>query len=476
MTIKEVTAKTKVEKQVLAGFIIALLVIFSIGVVAIKNSNNLRDSSDLVLHTLEVLQNTEEIFSLVKDAESGARGYGLTGDTLILQQFNEAKTEIPSAIQALQQLTADSPVQQKNIAALKLLIDEKLEFNSNTVKLRGEKGLQAAVEQVENLRGKNIMDAIRVQIAKIKTVENELLKERLDKEIKNADSSRIITITFIILQFGLMIFIYYILSRDITDRKRAVIALNEKVEDLLRAEEKIEKTLEDLARSNKELEQFAYVASHDLQEPLRAIAGYVQLIERKYSDRLNAEALGYIEHSVAGVERMKVLINALLSFSRVGSMGKPFEQVDLNMVFDSVLFGMKAKIDVSGAKITRDTLPLIMGDDTQMAQLFQNLIVNAIKFKSENNSVIHAGVKDNGSEYLLWVKDNGIGMEKQYFEKIFVIFQRLHTRKEYPGTGIGLSICMKIVARHHGKLWVESEQGKGSTFYFTIPKGENQNG
>ncbi len=476
MTTQEVTCKTKTEKHVLVGFIIALFVVFAIGIIAFKSSNSLRDSSALVSQTFEVLQDIEEIFSLVKDIESAGRGYGLTGNTEILQQFNEAKTMLAAALQSFQQRTADNPVLQKKIASLQLLIDEKIELHQFTIKLRNEKGLQAVAEQVGSLTGKNIMDNIRVQVDKIKTEKSALLKVRLDAEIENTNSSRMVIITFVILQFGLLIFIYYVLSRDISERKRAETVLKEKVEELQRAEEKIKKTLEELARSNIELEQFAYVASHDLQEPLRAVAGYVQLIERKYSDRLNAEALEYIKNSVAGAERMKILINDLLAFSRVGSMGKPFEKVDMNTIFDSVVFGSKARIDKSGAKITRDNLPVIMGDDIQMAQIFQNLIGNSIKFKSGSSSVIHAGVKDNGSEYLFWVKDNGIGIEKEFFEKIFVIFQRLHARNQYPGTGIGLSICMKIVGRHHGKLWVESELGKGATFYFTIPKGGNENG
>jgi len=233
-------------------------------------------------------------------------------------------------------------------------------------------------------------------------------------------------------------------------------------------DKKLNTILKDLERSNTELEQFAYIASHDLQEPLRSISGFVQLLKQKYSDKLDETARRYIDISVAGTERMRDLITDLLEFSRVETKREPFKNVDINVVLDSVIFGMKSRIEDAGAIIIKDTLPVVKGDEIQMAQVFQNLISNALKFRSAVKPEIHVGAKELGKETLFWVKDNGIGIEQQYFKKIFVIFQRLHTREEYSGTGIGLAICRKIVERHGGKIWVESETGKGSTFYFTI--------
>ncbi len=243
------------------------------------------------------------------------------------------------------------------------------------------------------------------------------------------------------------------ITRDLTERKKA--------------ENEILKRTEELKRSNAELEQFAYVASHDLQEPLRMITSYVQLIEKHYKDKLDKDANDFIHFAVDGANRMQTLIYSLLDYSRINRV-KPFESIDLDDVLKEVMKDLSVSIKESQAKITWGKLPEIYGDKVLIGQLFFNLIANAIKFKGDRTPEIDISYKIENGKYVFAVKDNGIGIKKEYAEKIFVIFQRLHSKDKYPGTGIGLAICKKIVERHEGEIWVESELNKGSTFYFTI--------
>jgi len=236
------------------------------------------------------------------------------------------------------------------------------------------------------------------------------------------------------------------------------------------AEEKIKNTQKELERSNKELEQFAYISSHDLQEPLRKIKSYSELLEMRYKDQLDEKAGKYLNVITSGAERMQTLIDDLLTYSRVTTKAKEFEPVDLREIADEVCEILEIRINESKAIISYDKLPVINGDSRQMKQLFQNLISNALKFKSENNPTIEISATEKKDRWQFKLQDNGIGFEMEYAERIFMAFHRLHNRAEYKGSGIGLAICKKIVQRHGGNIWAESEPGKGATFYFTFPK------
>jgi len=229
-------------------------------------------------------------------------------------------------------------------------------------------------------------------------------------------------------------------------------------------------TAEEAKRSNRDLEQFAYIASHDLQEPLRAVGGYVKLLQRRFPQNMDAKALEYIHGAAEGAGRMERLITDLLAFSRVGTHGGAFSPADLDAILKETLRNLQTSIESTQAKVTHDVLPTLPVDATQIMQLFQNLIGNAIKFRGERPPEIHVGVQQQPDRWVFSVRDNGIGIEPQYFDRIFQIFQRLHTRKYYPGTGIGLAICKKMVERHGGAIWVESEPGQGSTFCFSLPE------
>ena len=235
-----------------------------------------------------------------------------------------------------------------------------------------------------------------------------------------------------------------------------------------RAEEALEDRARELARSNAELERFAYIASHDLQEPLRMVGSYTQLLGRRYAGKLDKDADEFISFAVDGVTRMQTLINDLLSFSRVGTKGGQMTPVRLEASLTAALANLGASIKETQAQITHDPLPTVMASQGQMVQLFQNLIGNAIKFHSGDAPRVHIGVEPVGDDWQLSVRDNGIGIDPEFFNRLFVVFQRLHNRSEYPGNGIGLAICKKIVERHDGRIWIESALGQGTTFFFTL--------
>jgi len=246
------------------------------------------------------------------------------------------------------------------------------------------------------------------------------------------------------------------LQGEITERKQAEV--------------EIKQFNIELNRSNEDLEQFAYVASHDLQEPLRMISSYTQLLERRYKDKLDEDANDFINFAVDGANRMQKLINDLLDFSRVKTRGELFKEVDSHAMLGSALSNLRVLIAETNTLVTNDNLPKISADKSQFVRIFQNLIDNAIKFHRKESPRIHVSAQEKEDEWLFSVRDNGIGIDKQFQERIFTIFQTLHGKEEYPGTGIGLAICKRIVQRHGGKIWFESEQGKETTFYFTISK------
>ncbi len=260
---------------------------------------------------------------------------------------------------------------------------------------------------------------------------------------------KITIITFIIALLGIIISIF----------QKETISAKKKLKD---SETK-------LKQSNTALEQFAYIASHDLQEPLRMVKSYLQLIEKRYKDKLDDKGIEFIDFAVDGAHRMYYLINSLLDYSRLDTAASPLTEVNCETILTKVINNIEISITETKTKITHDKLPTITGERYQLTQLLQNLIINAIKFCKDRSPKIHISAKQQGNSYLFGIHDNGIGIKPEYFENIFTIFRRLHTHEEYQGYGIGLAMCKRIVERHKGKIWVESEIGKGSTFWINLP-------
>jgi PAS domain S-box-containing protein len=318
--------------------------------------------------------------------------------------------------------------------------------------------LGKSVKDVSHPDDRDLTDAERARIRR-----GEIESARFEKRYVRGDDGAVIwcevAIALVRDVFGVPQYEVAIFD-DITDRKRQQAALHE--------------AHEELKRSNQELEQFAYVASHDLQEPLRMVASYTQLLERRYESKLDANAREFMAYIVDGATRMKQLIEDLLAYSRVGTKGAEFSPASVEAALRRALYNLRTAIEEAGAAVTHDALPTLPADEGQLAQLLQNLMGNALKFRSASVPRIHLGVSETETDWQFEVRDNGIGIEPQYYERIFMVFQRLHNKGEYPGTGIGLAICKKVVERHGGRIWVQSRpaQGpnQGSSFFFTLPK------
>lgn len=263
-------------------------------------------------------------------------------------------------------------------------------------------------------------------------------------------------------------------ERDrLAEMQRAVLNVLEDLDEekarLDEANRELRRKTEELARSNSELEQFAYVASHDLQEPLRMVSSYTQLLEQRYGDLLDEKARKYVYYAVDGATRMQRLINDLLSYSRVASRQQPLGPVDSHSALGEALRNLSPTIEEAHALVVNDELPMVRADRSQLVQLFQNLVGNAVKFRGPESPRVHVSARRDGGEWVFCVRDNGIGIDPRHHDRVFVIFQRLHSREEYAGTGIGLALCRRIAERHGGRIWIESEAGKGAAFFFTLP-------
>jgi PAS domain S-box-containing protein len=311
------------------------------------------------------------------------------------------------------------------------------------------------------LIGKTAHEVLPQELAdRLQALDAQILQSRqaiqTEMHAQRADGQH----TYVVLKFPLL---------DAAGAPYAICGISTDITARKQLEEQLQHTAAELTRSNAELEQFAYVASHDLQEPLRTVAGFTQLLAKRYTGQLDARADEFIAFAVDGAKRMQQLIQDLLAYSRVGAHGEPFQPTDCTALVQQALANLALTIQESGARVTYDPLPTVSGAEGQLTRLWQNLIGNALKYRSARPPQVHITVQPQGSAWQFAVQDNGIGFEPHQAERIFGVFQRLHSRGAYPGTGIGLAICRKIVERHGGCIWAEGRPGEGATFYFTLP-------
>jgi len=467
------------KNKISAGFGTALAILVLVGVLSYRSMVHSDEDRQWVTHTHQVLEQVNAVMTDLLSAETGERGFILTGETSFLDPYNDAFAHVNGDVTELRRMTSDNPVQQRTLDRVEPLISERLGMLHDRVELRKHEGLVSGAEIVRQGPGKRHMEMIRAELSGMNQEENRLLILRSEEASKSSRNTRMVIVTGEVLAVAFLCLAGIVVGQEIGLRRRAEIEVRTLNTDLERRvadrTAELRERAKDLARSNSELQQFAYVASHDLQEPLRMVASFTQLLAKRYSEKLDDDARDFINYAVDGATRMQTLISDLLNYSRVGTQGNPLVPTDSEALFSRVLDSIKFAMEDSGTVISHDPLPVVLADSQQLGQLFQNLLTNAIKFRGERPPNVRISAERNGNDWKISVRDNGIGISQEHADRIFVIFQRLHTKTEYPGTGIGLAICKKSVERHGGRIWIEPSPGGGATFCFTIPAAENQN-
>ena len=435
----------------------------------------LRERVRWVSHTQQVLNAIDDLSLAVTNAETGQRGFIMTGDDSYLEPYRAATPEIDRSIARLRQVIPDSgPAQQARCNALVEAVHARMDELQRTVGLRRSEGETAAVAAVRTGVGRRDMERIREISSAMDQQEQRLLRQRLREQL---GTETLVAATFgagVVVSVGLLFWAYHLIAVFAAERRRAerealrlASELEQRVKD--RTAE-LHAANENLQRSNTDLERFAYIASHDLQEPLRMISAYVDLLARRYQGRLDKDADEYIRYAVEGARRMRLLITDLLSYSRAGTQALRLARADMDAAFQAALQNLQILREETNAQIECGPLPAIRADEAKLVLVFQNLLSNAMKFHRPGCApCIRVAASRVEDSWRFLVQDNGIGFAPEFSDRIFEVFQRLHPRESYAGTGIGLAISKRIVEAHGGHIGVESAEGEGSKFWFSLP-------
>lgn len=452
-----------------------------LGLFAYRMSSEHVESVASTLSAATFLERVDELFSAVQDAETGQRGYLLTGRLDYLTVFLTAHDELPSRLRVVEDMELQAGAPNSQLTELQMLVHEKMAELEKTVTLEQQGRHTAAVAEVETDRGQKLMVQIRALIGTMKTNQEQMFQNRLQRQRERQHLLNAVLISAIAVALSFLVLAYRFSSRFVRERaavEQEIRNLNMNLEARVRARTKeleesareLQARSRELEQSNSDLLQFAYVASHDLQEPLRMVANYVALLERRYADTLDERAKSYIQFAVEGAARMYTLINDLLQYSRAGTQPVVKQVVSSEDLVKTALKNLEVAIRENDAKVHYRELPKVEVDRTKITQVFQNLIGNAIKFHRQDcRPEIDISAESAEGEWIFSVADNGIGFDTAYQDRIYEIFQRLHSGTDYTGNGIGLAICKRIVEQHGGRLWAQSKLGAGSTFYFSLP-------
>jgi PAS domain S-box-containing protein len=564
-------------RKIQVAFGVAILTLLVVGAISYRSMVASSESERWVLHTHEVVESLQDLLFAMENVDSSCRAFVLTGKESRLEAYSAGIVSSQRHEADVRSLTMDNSEQQRQIPVLQRLAAQQILFSEKAIRLRREKGFEAAESAITGGQGQLVMDEFEGIIRQMQREELRLLVLRNANATQTAGQSKGSLICGVFLGLLITVAAAWSVQHDssrrafaeealrgseeryrrlleaapdamvIADAQGRIVLVNAETERMFgysrdelygqhvelllpersregsprtsvmgegrelrglrkdgsefpaeiglspvetpegtlvtsairdvsvrkRSEEHLMRTVAELKRSNDELQRFAYVSSHDLQEPLRMVTSYMQLLAKRYKGQLDSDADVFIGYAVDGCNRMKVLIQDLLTYSRVGTTGSAPGDVSGEEALQDALTNLLITIEQSGAVVTHDVLPTIRADKTQLSQVLQNLIANAIKYRSAEVPHVHVAAQNGDNEWIFSVSDNGMGIDPQYFERIFVLFQRLHGQGEFSGTGIGLAICKKIVERRGGRIWVESQPEEGSTFYFTVPQGED---
>jgi signal transduction histidine kinase len=466
-------------------FVAAAVLVAANSYVCFVNVRTLIGHSDLVAQSREIIIATETLLSMLKEAETSQRGFLLTGDATYLPPYRDAAGRAERQVGVLARLVEGQPEEVERVASLNTLVHDRLAELAEVVTAHERGGPVAAVAELKENRGRGLMDRAVALARDVRGTEKQILDRRTAE--RNA-SARAATGTLVGSgAFNLLLLggVAYAVRRDAVVRARAAedavrqmalerdnARLAAEVDERRRTNETLTALTTRLEQSNRELQDFASVASHDLQEPLRKIQAFGDRLRTKFAAPLGDAGRDYVDRMHAAAGRMQTLINDLLSFSRVTTKAQPFIPVDLGAVAREVLSDLEARVEQTGGRVELGDLPTIDADPLQMRQLLQNLIANGLKFRKPDVPpvvTVTAEVAAAGGGCELRVADNGIGFDEKYLDRIFNVFQRLHGRDEYEGTGIGLAVCRKIAERHGGSITARSRPGEGATFVVTLP-------
>ncbi|WP_109830309.1 sensor histidine kinase [Reichenbachiella versicolor] len=520
--------RLKINQRLLILVSTIQLVVIAIVILLYNNSKNLIHSTDWIIHTHQALSEISSIEKEIVDLETGQRGFVITGNERYLEPFNKSIAIIYQDLEDFKQLTSDNAKQTRRIVEVKNLLAQRIAELDKTIALRKSDGFEASQKVINTDLGKSLMEQIRLQMDSLKLEEIRLLEIRSiapDKAIYHTNLN-----LGIVLALNILIIITLSLAfwrsihhpmeklmkciREIAkgnmncrinhgakdelgqlarsfnkmlDELQKTTTSNEQLLVEIDARKEVERMLEDmnntleevngrlvsnervLKESNKELEQFAYVVSHDLQEPLKTIQMLISLSSQEADSANNDSLKEYLNHIQEGADRMSNKVKDLLEYGRIGKK-RELQEVDISLLIKNITKDLDKSIKETNAQVTVENLPTLKAYKLEIGLLFQNLISNALKFRNVGDAPrIHISCEKTISLWKFCVSDNGIGIEKEHFDKIFQLFERLHNRSEYEGTGIGLANCMKIIKIHGGDIWLDSEIGKGSSFYFTLP-------